>query len=102
MIVKSDSCEVGWGAVLKTKPNKYAQKNEEQICRFSSGQYREKRLTSSIDQEILAVNYALDSFRLFFLNKKKYLLEQTATQLLNFSTIKISKESVENMASIQR
>ena len=58
--------------VLKTKPNTYYVKIEEQIYRYSSGQYKEKMLTSSIEQEILAVNYALDSSRLFILNKKKF------------------------------
>ena len=31
MIVGSDGCEVSWGAILKSKPNKYAPKCEEQI-----------------------------------------------------------------------
>ena len=56
-------------------------KNEEQISRYSTGQYREKGLTSSIDQEILAVNYVLDCFRPFLLNKKKYYSEQIVKQL---------------------
>ena len=55
--------------ILKSKLNKYSPKNEEQICRYSSGQYKEKGLTSSIEQEILVVNYALDSFRLFLIIK---------------------------------
>ena len=71
LIIESDGCELRWGAILKTKPHKYSNKSKEQICRYSSRQYKEKGLTSSIDQEILAVNYALDSFRLFILNKKK-------------------------------
>ena len=70
MIVESDGYEIGWGAILKSEPNKYAPKSEEQICRYNNGQYRDRGLTSSVDQEILAVNYALDSFRLFLLNKK--------------------------------
>ena len=51
IIVESDECEAGWGAILKSKPNKYAPKGEEQICRYNSGQYRKRELTSSIDQE---------------------------------------------------
>ena len=65
---------LGWGTVLKAKPHKYSSKIEKQICRYSSGQYREKGLTSIIDQKILAVNYALDSFRLFLINKKEILV----------------------------
>ena len=55
LIIKSDGYELGWGPILKTKPYKYSNKSEEQICRDSSGQYTGKGLTSSIDQEILAV-----------------------------------------------
>ena len=72
IIVESDGCESGWGTVLKRKSHKYSSKSEEHICRYSSGQYKEKWLTSSIDHEILAVSYALDSFRLIILNKKKF------------------------------
>ena len=68
LIVECDGCEEGWGPTLKAKPNKYSPKTEEQIYRYSSGQYQEKGLNYSIDQEILAVNYALDSFRLLLLN----------------------------------
>ena len=46
----------------------------EQICRYSSGQYREKGLNSNVDHEILVVNYALDSFRKLLLNKKEILV----------------------------
>ena len=74
LTIECDGCEEWWGAILKSKPNKYSSKIEEQICRYNSGQYRERGLTSSIDQEILAVNYALDSFRLFLLNKKEILV----------------------------
>ena len=68
LIVECDGCEEGWGVILKSKPSKYSPKNEEQICRYNSGQYKEKRLNSSIDQVILAIDYALDSLRLFLLN----------------------------------
>ena len=84
MIVESDGCELGSGAVLKTKPNKYSPKIKEQICRYSSGQYREKGVTSSIDQEILAVNYVLDSFRLFLLNKKEILVRTDCEAIVKF------------------
>ena len=59
LIIEFNGCEEEWGAILKSKLGKYSPKNEEQICRYSSGQYREKVLTSSINQEILTINYAL-------------------------------------------
>ena len=77
--------------ILKSKPNKYSPKNEEQICRYSSGQYKENGLTSSIDQEILAVNYALDSFRLILLNKKEILVRTDCKAIVKFFNNKNSK-----------
>lgn len=47
---------------------------EKQISRYSSGKFKEKNLTSSINQEILAVIYSLDTFRLFLLSKKEILV----------------------------
>ena len=77
--------------VLKTKPNKYSAKMEKKICRYSSGQHKEKWLTSSIDQEILAVNYALDNFRLFILNKKEILVRTDCEAIVKFFNNKNSK-----------
>ena len=91
MIAKFDGCELGWGALLKTKPNKYSPKIEEQICRYSSGHYREKGLTSSIDQEILVINYALDSFRLFLLNKKEILVRTDCEAIVKLFNNRNSK-----------
>ena len=92
LIIKSDGCELEWGAVLKSKLHKYSSKVEEQICRYSSGQYQKKGLTSSIDQEILEVNYALDSFRLFLLNKKEILVGTDCEAIIKFFNNKNSKK----------
>ena len=91
LIIESDGCEKGWGAVLKTRPHKYSNKIEEQISRYSSGQFKEKGLTSSIDQEIMAVIYALDSFRLFILNKKEILVRTDCEAIVKFFNNKNSK-----------
>ena len=91
LIIKSDGCELGWGAVFKTKLHKYASKLEEQICRYSRGQYKEKALTSSINQEILVINYALDSFKLFLINKKEILVRTNCEAIVKFFNNKISK-----------
>ena len=34
LIVESDGYKLRWEAVLKSKPNKYSAKSEEQICRY--------------------------------------------------------------------
>ena len=79
------------GAVLKTKPHKYWSKVEEQICKYSTEQYKEKGLTSSIDQEILVVNYALDGFWLFLLNKKEILIRTDCEAIVKIFNNKNSK-----------
>ena len=68
----------------ENRTHKYWSKVEEQICRYSSEQYREKGLTSIIDQEILAVNYALDSFRLFLFNKKEIIVTTDYKAIVKF------------------
>ena len=91
LIIESDGYEKGWGVVLKARPHKYSNKAEEHICRYSSGQFKEKGLTSSIDQDILPVNYALDSFGLFILNKKEILVRTDCEPIVKFFNNKNSK-----------
>ena len=70
LIIETDGCSLGWGAVLLAKPHKYSAKNTEKICRYSSGKYKEKGNISSIDAEVLAIIYAIDSFRILIISKK--------------------------------
>ena len=72
------------GAVLKAKPNKYSNKNEEKICAYQSGKYKEKGNMSSIDAEILAVIYGLNSFRLHILNKPEILVRTDCEAIVKF------------------
>ncbi|KAK8938569.1 hypothetical protein KSP39_PZI011139 [Platanthera zijinensis] len=84
LIVEIDGCETGWGAILKCKPHKYTGKNEEQICRYNSGNFKEKGPASSIDQEILAVCYRLDAFRMFIINKQEILVRTDCEAIVKF------------------
>jgi len=63
-IIEADASKVGWGAILKQKPNKYSPKAEEKICRYASGSYKLKTV-NNIDREILAVVHAINAFRLY-------------------------------------
>ena len=63
-IIETDASKVGWGAILKQKPNKYSAKTEEKICRYASGSYKLKTV-NNIDREILAVVHAINAFRLY-------------------------------------
>ncbi|KAG2621016.1 hypothetical protein PVAP13_3NG192263, partial [Panicum virgatum] len=63
-IIETDASKIGWGAILKQKPNKYSFKTEEKICRYASGTYKLKTVNNT-DREILAVINAINSFRLY-------------------------------------
>jgi len=63
-IIEIDASEIGWGAILKQKPNKYSPKTEERICRYASGKYKLKAINNT-DREILAVINAINAFRLY-------------------------------------
>ena len=63
-IIETDASEIGWGAILKQKPNKYSPKTEERICRYASGKYKLKAINNT-DREILAVINAINAFRLY-------------------------------------
>ena len=42
LVVECNGCELGWGAILKKKKNKYLPKTNEQICRYTSEKYNVK------------------------------------------------------------
>lgn len=69
MVIETDGCELGWGGVLFSKKSKYGPKTLESLCRYVSGKYKEKGHLTSLDYEILAVIYCLDSFMLFIYSK---------------------------------
>jgi len=84
LIIETDGSFEGWGAVLKAKTNKYKDKNEKKICAYQSGKYKEKGNMSSIDTEILAVIYGLNSFRLYILNKSEVLIRTDCEAIVRF------------------
>ena len=55
---------------MLAKPHKYSQNDLANICRYSSGKYKEKGNINCIDAEVLAIIYALNSFRIFIISKK--------------------------------
>uniref|UniRef100_A0A251RXY7 Putative enzymatic polyprotein n=1 Tax=Helianthus annuus TaxID=4232 RepID=A0A251RXY7_HELAN len=65
IIIETDGCKEGWGAVLLCKPSKYSPKQEEKICAYASGNFQNKTSWTSIDFEIQALIYALEKFKLF-------------------------------------
>ena len=70
IIIETDGCKEGWGAVLLCKTNKYLPKNSEKICAYTSGNFNKTGLNwTSLDYEIQALINALEKFKLF-LNKE--------------------------------
>ncbi|KAK6803117.1 hypothetical protein RDI58_000901 [Solanum bulbocastanum] len=96
LIVQIDGSKLGWGAILKSRPNKYSPKNEEKICAYQSGQYKEKGNMSSIDAEVLAVIYGLNSFKLYILNKQEVLVRTDCEAIVKFH------EKINSKASSKR
>ena len=82
---------MGWGAILLAKPHKYSTKNTEKICRYSSGKYKEKGNISSIDAEVLAITYAIDSFRILIISKKNILIRTKYEAIVKFYKLKNEK-----------
>lgn len=93
LIIQTDGSSKGWGAILIKKPHKYSPASEEKICRYSSGSYKEKGNISSIDAELLAVIYALDSFELFIISKKEFTIRTDCEVIDKFYKNKESKKS---------
>jgi len=84
LIIETDGSFQGWGAVLKARPNKYSDKIEEKICAYQSGKYKEKGNMSSIDAEVLAIIYGLNSFKLYILNKNEILVRTDCEAIVKF------------------
>ena len=91
LIIETHGCSLGWGAVLLAKPHKYSAKNTEKICRYSSGKYKEKGNISSIDAEVLAIIYAIDSFRILIISKKEITITTDCEAIVKFYKFKNEK-----------
>ena len=91
LIIETDGCSLGWGTILLAKPHKYSTKNTKKICRYSSGKYKEKGNISSIDAEILAITYAIDSFRILIIPKKEILIRTDCEAIVKFYKLKNEK-----------
>ena len=68
LIIQTDTCKLGWGAVLYCKPDKYSPKDSERMCRYASGLFKIK-ITAATEAEVWGVIEALHAFRLFVVSK---------------------------------
>ena len=70
LIIISDGSLEGWGAILECIPSEFSTEKPRLVA-YNSEKYKEENVKSSIDQEILAVVYALDSFKAFIIDKNR-------------------------------
>ncbi|KAL3503977.1 hypothetical protein ACH5RR_033818 [Cinchona calisaya] len=85
LILETDGCDLGWGGILKSKPHKYSPTDQEKLCRYSSGIYKEKGYKTSLDCEILAIIYTLDAFKLFIISKKEFTIRTDSEAIVKYS-----------------
>lgn len=71
LIIKIDSCELGWGGALFRKFSKYNPKSLEALCHYASWKYKEKGHLTSLDYEILTVIYCLEAFMISYVVNRK-------------------------------
>ncbi|ATZ69477.1 ORF3 polyprotein [Cacao swollen shoot Ghana L virus] len=82
IIIESDGCMEGWGAVCKWKIAKEDSRTMEKICAYASGKF--SIIKSTIDAEIYALIRALESFKIFYLDKKHLILRTDCQAIVMF------------------
>nr|AFO11492.1 polyprotein [Sugarcane bacilliform virus] len=82
IIIETDACATGWGAVSKWKKNKNDPRSTEQICRYASGKFDKPKGTC--DAEIYGVMNGLEKMRLFYLDKREITVRTDSTAIERF------------------
>ncbi|ATZ69486.1 ORF3 polyprotein [Cacao swollen shoot Ghana N virus] len=82
IIVESDGCMEGWGAICKWKTAKEDPRSTEKICAYASGKFG--IVKSTIDAEIHAIIKALESFKIFYLDKKRLIVRTDCQAIVTF------------------
>ncbi|ATZ69467.1 ORF3 polyprotein [Cacao swollen shoot Ghana J virus] len=82
IIIESDGCMEGWGAVCKWKPAKEDSRTTERVCAYASGKFQVVK--STIDAEIYALIKALESFKIFYLDKQHLVLRTDCQAIVMF------------------
>ncbi|QHF16180.1 polyprotein [Camellia lemon glow virus] len=95
IVIESDGCMEGWGAICKWKKGKSDPKSTELICAYASGKYNP--IKSTIDSEVYACINGLESFKIFYLDKESVVLRTDCQAIVSF----INK-TVENKPSRTR
>ena len=96
LIIETDGSSSGWGGILLSKDNKYGNKSTEKICRYSSGTYKEKGYMTSLDYEILAIIYVLETFKLFIISQKEITVRTDCESIVKYIDNKKEKGTINN------
>nr|AYR16591.1 ORF3 [Taro bacilliform CH virus] len=82
IVLETDGCKDGWGGVCKWKPQRCDGKTKEKICAYASGKFNPPK--STIDAEIHAVLNSLNSFKIYYLDKKELLIRTDCQAIISF------------------
>nr|AKA45798.1 polyprotein [Taro bacilliform CH virus] len=82
IVLETDGCMDGWGGVCKWKPQKCDGRRMEKICAYASGKFSPPK--STIDAEIHAVMNSLNSFKIYYLDKKELLIRTDCQAIISF------------------
>nr|ATZ69445.1 ORF3 polyprotein [Cacao swollen shoot Togo A virus] len=82
IVIESDGCMEGWGGICKWKTAKEDSRSTERICAYASGKF--STLKSTIDAEIYALIKALESFKIFYLDKEHLIVRTDCQAIVTF------------------
>nr|AFO11495.1 polyprotein [Sugarcane bacilliform virus] len=82
IIIETDACATGWGAVCKWKKSKADPRSSELICRYASGKFDKPKGTC--DAEIYGVMNGLEKMRLFYLDKREITVRTDSAAIERF------------------
>jgi len=94
LVIECDGCELGWGAILKKKKNKYSNTAEEEVCRYASGKYHinPQVYSTSTDYKVNAVINSIKSFELFVINKTEITIRTDCEAIVAYANSQLHSD----------
>ncbi|UVW45035.1 ORF3 [Badnavirus tessellopandani] len=82
IILETDGCMEGWGAVCKWKLKKNDSKSTEKVCAYASGKF--PIIKSTIDGEIHACMEGLNALKIHYLDKQELIIRTDCHAIVKF------------------
>ncbi|GKC37829.1 Orf y [Tanacetum coccineum] len=82
IILETDGCMEGWGAIVKWKKSKKDPRSSERICAYASGKFSTTQ--STIDAEINACINTLEKLKIYYLDKQEVTLRTNCQAIISF------------------